>query len=333
MASATPHLTALGPYPEPTCVEPLRPPHRHTLILLHGRGDTACHFGPQLLAHPIPVPAPGGAASPTADATATLRQLLPHARFVFPSAAPRAVAVAPPGTAVPQWFDVWRLARPEEREDVQDAGLRETGAMIAAWVAEEARRVGRANVLVGGLSQGCAVTLATALGAGGSGALEGVAGAVGMCGWLPYRVRMEEAVEGQNWAASGSGHDGASGASGGGGSSGQGPAPAVRAMRWLQTELGVESGAGSGSDAEVATRRTPFWLAHGTADEKVPIQLGRGAAHFLCTLGADVEWIEYKHLSHWYSWRMLRDLVQFVKGTVGWDIGEMESGGPQAQAW
>ena len=292
-------------YPDPLIIPPLRLPHHHTMILLHGRGSHALEFGPDLLRHPVPLPN-----DPT---TATsLRALLPHVRFVFPTASRRRAARFQ-GTPIHQWFDIWSLERPEERRELQTDGLRATGAMVRAWVRDAVAAVGPGNVVLGGLSQGCAAALAAALGAAGPGGMAGVAGVVGMCGWLPYRAHMEDATgaEGQAVGGEDDPFD-----RGGTEQVGLGPRePASVAVRWLREELGVEDAGG-----EMEFRRVPFWLAHGTEDEKVDVQLGREAAGFLEAAGADVTWHEYQGLDHWYSGEMLRDLVEFLKGLPGWEV-------------
>lgn len=68
-------------YPEPLVYQPMRPPHEQSLIILHGRGSNARAFGPELL-----VSQPFG---DSADSRATLRDIFPHAAFIFPTAAPR----------------------------------------------------------------------------------------------------------------------------------------------------------------------------------------------------------------------------------------------------
>jgi hypothetical protein len=68
-------------YPDPLVIPPLRTPHKQSLIILHGRGSNARAFGPELL-----IQRPLGNSTNTCM---TLRDLLPHASFIFPTAALR----------------------------------------------------------------------------------------------------------------------------------------------------------------------------------------------------------------------------------------------------
>jgi acetyl esterase/lipase len=57
---------------------------------------------------------------------------------------------------------------------------------------KEIAEVDARNVVLGGLSQGCAASLVASLMWQG----EKMAGFVGMCGWLPFRKSMEDAMDG-----------------------------------------------------------------------------------------------------------------------------------------
>lgn len=94
-------------FPTPLVVPPLST-HKHTFILLHGRGSSATKFGPALLSTPIPaVSAPATPATPPAPRpAATLAALFPHAKFVFPTAA-RSRASVYARSVINQWFDCW----------------------------------------------------------------------------------------------------------------------------------------------------------------------------------------------------------------------------------
>lgn len=43
------------------------------------------------------------------------------------------------------------------------------------------------------------------------------------------------------------------------------------------------------------------------------IELGRDARDCLASLGAEMSWMEYESLGHWYSGPMLGDLVDFLR--------------------
>ena len=163
-------------YPKPLIIPPLET-HRETWIILHGRGSNAQKFGLELLAMPIP-------------GHGTLAQAFPHAKFIFPTASQRRATIYK-RSLITQWFDNWSLQTPTHREELQIEGLRETSAFIHGLLREEIAIVGASNVVLGGLSQGCAAALiATLLWDG-----EPLAPVFGMCGWLPYRGHMQEIAE------------------------------------------------------------------------------------------------------------------------------------------
>ncbi|KAL2263280.1 hypothetical protein VTK26DRAFT_7470 [Humicola hyalothermophila] len=108
-------------FPPPVVIPPLRPPHKNTFILLHGRGSNASTFGPTLLSTPFPLPCGTVSPSPSPDSstpppkpattttiTTTLRELLPHTKFVFPTAA-RSRATIYKRSLITQWFDSWHI--------------------------------------------------------------------------------------------------------------------------------------------------------------------------------------------------------------------------------
>jgi predicted esterase len=131
-------------YPEPTIVAPTQE-HKQTFILLHGRGSTGSKFGPDLLAASV-------------SDSQTLSEAFPHAKFIFPTATRRR-AVIYKRALTHQWFDCWHLSEPSKREDLQIDGLRETSAYIHALLREEIELVGPRNVVLWGLSMGCAAAL------------------------------------------------------------------------------------------------------------------------------------------------------------------------------
>ncbi|KAI9887466.1 MAG: hypothetical protein M1823_000724 [Watsoniomyces obsoletus] len=200
MASKVPKSSI---YPPPLVIPPLAGPqaHKQTFIVLHGRGSQASDFGPGLLYTRIPIPG-----------YESLREALPHARFVFPTASIRRATIYK-RSPITQWFDNWSLIRGGglEREELQFEGLKESSRYIQELIEKEAELVGgRQKVVLGGLSQGCAMALMTLLSWTGKdnfyngqddeensrevseqnerGYLkrENMVGALfGMCGWLP----------------------------------------------------------------------------------------------------------------------------------------------------
>jgi phospholipase/carboxylesterase len=98
-------------------------------------------------------------------------------RFVFPSAPTRPVTING-GYVMRAWYDILGT-EVAKRED--EAGLRESQALVEALIAKERARGVKANrIVVAGFSQGCAMTLMTGVRHG-----ERLAGLLGMSGYLP----------------------------------------------------------------------------------------------------------------------------------------------------
>ena len=181
---------------------------------------------------------------------------------------------------------------------MQIEGLRESSAYIHRLLREEIEIVGAGNVVLGGLSQGCAASLVAFLTWEG----EPLGAAFGMCGWLPFRMQMEEIArpqydeddEDDPFERSGQEEE---------------ADPPAQAVRFLCEEIGA-----SVTQPSMSFQRTPLFMGHGTEDEKVFMSLGREAANCLRVLGMQVSWTEYEALAHWYSPAMLGDLVDFLQG-------------------
>src|SRR5437016_9958166 len=116
--------------------------HTHTVVFLHGRGDTAQNFASSL-------------DYSTDSSDRSLLELFPSFRWVFPQAETRQCA-AWPGDKMPQWFDKWNIRDFSEREQLQTACLRESVAGIRRILANDAADLdGKCDVIVfGGNSQG-----------------------------------------------------------------------------------------------------------------------------------------------------------------------------------
>ncbi|KAL8761661.1 MAG: hypothetical protein Q9184_002245 [Pyrenodesmia sp. 2 TL-2023] len=297
MASPSPPNTSkTSPYPSPLIIPPLLA-HKQTFIILHGRGSNATSFGPALLNTQI-------------SETHTFQSALPHARFIFPTASKRRAQIYH-RSMINQWFDNWSLSTPSERTELQVEGLRETSTYVHSLLRSAVDEVGAENVVLGGLSQGCAAALVALLMWEG----EPLAAGFGMCGWLPFWVQMEEIVAGSE--------DGVDDDDDGGDGdedlferdeedAGEKDAP-TQAITFLREEVGLPA-----KDPSMSFQRIPLFLGHGAEDEKVPVGLGREAASCLKRLGASVEWREYEGLGHWYSGTMLKDLVDTLGGMTGW---------------
>jgi predicted esterase len=315
-------MSAVAQYPEVLVREPLSGSHRQSLILLHGRGSSAAKFGPVLLETKIP-------------GFGSLPEALPHAKFIFPTASRRRARIFK-RMPIRQWFDYWSLQKPEDREELQADGLRETSEYIHGLLRKEVELVGADNVVLGGLSQGCAASLVALLLWDG----EPLAGGVGMCGWLPYRKMMENAFldeKGEENAEEGEGGDifsrfdddeGSADERSGGGKVEDGEAlPLRKAVECMCDELQVSRvPVVSAQATEPKMWKTPLFIGHGILDEKVPVGLGHLATVLMKAMNVDAHWKEYSDLGHWYSDAMLGDFIVFLRTHTTWEIHR--EGGP-----
>ncbi|GJN85734.1 hypothetical protein PLIIFM63780_009305 [Purpureocillium lilacinum] len=134
----------------PTIVAPSAA-HTHTVVFLHGRGDTAPRFCDSLWLS-------------TDSRNYTLREAFPSFRWVFPTAGIIPCRTAP-GDRVSQWFDIWDVRNFSDHEDLQAEGLRPSVERIRKLLAEEAALLGGRwdRIVLAGISQGAATATHTLL--------------------------------------------------------------------------------------------------------------------------------------------------------------------------
>ncbi|KAK7710699.1 hypothetical protein SLS64_005602 [Diaporthe eres] len=341
-------------FPGPLVYEPASGIHKHTVILLHGRGGSADAFGPALLNTAFPlvntstltqVRLPGRRAKPPArdgfstilsdhNRPTTLARALPHARFVFPTA-PKQRATVYRRSIIRQWFDDWHLGFTADEVDsrydlgLQTDGLGRTVAYLHGLIAQEAALVGGArNVVLGGISQGCAASLVASLLWEGE---ERLGGVVGMCGWLPYinqiKGQLEPGVEvnGRSSAADKGSEEeadfdpfdrsaspGCDAASPGNIDTG---GCVAAALDWLRGELDMPRRQSVAS--HVLWSSIPAMLCHGRDDGKVEVAKGSEAAEFLSTLGmGPFCFKEFAGVGHEFSAGMLSDIAKFIQDVL-----------------
>jgi acetyl esterase/lipase len=211
---------------------------------------------------------------------------------------------------------------------LQVDGLRETVAYLHGLVRDEAAVVGGlGNVVLGGISQGCAASLVGGLLFEGEREEERLGGMVGMCGWLPFRRSVRDGRTEGDADVDGLGDEDHS------------FDPFERAASEVLSDAMTTRPGDSVPDAlassitrlrealemprQVSKLRpiasTPIFMGHGTEDEKVPVMLGRDTANRISSTGVRVSWNEYPGLGHWFSSAMLADIVQFLNQNTGWD--------------
>jgi predicted esterase len=178
---------------------------------------------------------------------------------------------------------------------------------------KEIEIIGAKNVVLMGLSQGCASSLVSTLLWEG----EPFRAVVGMCGYLPFRKGMADTLVDQGQEedpfARSDDEDGVDMFERGGDIPGPEETNFEKAIGWLREELQIEKE----QEKHTEPPRVPVFMGHGSEDEKVPVALGKLAAELLGDVGMCVEWKEYDGLGHWYSEHMLKDVIAFLMGLEG----------------
>ncbi|KAF2842099.1 alpha/beta-hydrolase [Patellaria atrata CBS 101060] len=251
--------------PPPVVIHPTSA-HSHTFILLHGLGNIGDKFGREWLESGI------------SSEGKRFTELFPGAKF---------------------WFDIYRLEDPSQPREVQLEGFAESANYIRNIIDQELDLLPPGKIILGGLSQGCAMSLMVLL------SLEfPIGGYVGMSGWLPFRSDIDDIM------GSGDTYDGSISFGDEDGNGGEGASTQV--LRFVRDVLSLEE-FGLGSVAAKTCVETPIFLGHGAKDEKVGCYLGEEAARTLRSLNINVTWKYYPELGHWYQIPdEIDDIVSFL---------------------
>lgn len=301
--------TPRGSFPPTMIIQP-RLEHRQSFIILHGRGSTADKFAPGLLS------------ASSASENEHLQSAFPHAKLVFPTASSNRATIYK-RSYTHQWFDNWHLEDVTRRQDLMRAGLRTSVAHIHSLLQAEIEIVGKGNVVLWGLSQGCATSLSALLAWDG----EPFAAVVGMCGWMPFSnilleiARVDDAESAWDpFACDDSvGEDTSSYpidenmenieryAPGSNENKSAKLSLPEQAVVFFRNEIEIEG------ETRMACGDIPVFLGHGMDDDKVSIELGREAQSCLELIGIDVQLVEYANCGHSCSSEMLRDIFIFLR--------------------
>ncbi|KAK4228809.1 Alpha/Beta hydrolase protein [Podospora fimiseda] len=303
-------------FPPPIIIPPSLPSsHTQTFIILHGRGSSSSYFASPFISTPFSL----------SSAQKTLQSLYPTTKFIFPSA-PYSRATIYKRSLITQWFDSWHLdgddsfpyrrqPRHENEEWRAIEGLQATISYIHNLIKEETALLAGGstrNIVLGGISQGCAASLAALILWDGE---ERLGGYLGMCGWLPFAETIkkevtekgeEEVKDDDEWDPfqRDDGEDEETT-----------PDKSAAAVRTLRECLELNSDGHKGPISRPKAFDTPVFLGHGDQDPKVPLAHGKEAAECLKVVGFNnVSWNEYQGLGHWYSPEMLTDMVTFLRG-------------------
>lgn len=271
-------------------VPPVTHPHTHTVIFLHGRGDSARKFAEGL--HYF------------ADSrNRSLFEIFPNFRWVFPQA-PLSSPLCLPNDRVNQWFDVWNVRDYAEKEELQAEGLKESVSYVRRLLEQEAAALGGRwdRVVLAGISQGGATCMHTLLSIKGS------------------SIRTGTATSGTGGGEGGEG----GGIDGGGGTTG----PRLGAVIGISCRLpfpretlaetrrivGAWEGDETDEDEIEVLKNTPILLEHCADDPLVLVGSGRELRDKLVEYGGQVTWKEYPDGGHWLNWPAgAEDVVAFLQ--------------------
>ncbi|KAG9196121.1 hypothetical protein G6011_01242 [Alternaria panax] len=146
--------------------------HNHTIIFLHGRGSNGSVFCNELF-------------ESEDSSDCSFMDIFPSVKWVFPSA-------TQPYTSCEgdlQWFDMSSVQRPQENGEIQKLGLWRSVTQILQMIKQEADVIGSQNVILAGISQGCATAIFALLVSGMQ-----LGGFIGLCGWLPLADEIQSVM-------------------------------------------------------------------------------------------------------------------------------------------
>lgn len=285
--------------PAPYIVEPTAP-HTHTTILLHGLGSNGRAFGSFFLTASV---MSNDSASPYSR---PLNVLYPSMRWVFPTASWRRSRRFK-GVKLTSWLDISSVQDPSINEETQIEGLCQSSQYLRDLICEEVQKLKDAwgggdgaekRITFGGLSQGCAISLATLLSLDYS-----LGGWVGMSGYLPFKRMFKEELN----TGSPLGGDGILFQEDDAGRE-QSPAdevedargcPAAKALNVFRQEILSIPPHDSNNPPDVL--ETPAFYGHGSDDEKIACRLGDELVETLTELGMTVRHQIYPGLGHWFQ--------------------------------
>ncbi|KAI0423376.1 phospholipase/carboxylesterase [Xylaria sp. FL1042] len=261
--------------------------HSHTIIILQGLSSNGEKFGKELLE------------TGKTSAGKTLSDLLPGARFIFPTAKRRRSS-AFGRKRLTQWFNIARLPDPSYRKEIQLQGLAESAAEIRELLRQEIDVAGvpPTNIIIGGLSQGCAMSLSVLL------SLEYPLGG----------CNIEDAINREYMSDEDNPFEPSDEDS-------QPEDPALRAFKFERDLLCIDTLQDAATHGNQTASSTPIFLGHGDIDKKKPYILGETAARTMRAAGYNVEWKLYPLLGHWYRIPdEIDDIVEFIRNQVGWKM-------------
>ncbi|KAA8625843.1 esterase [Pyrenophora tritici-repentis] len=168
--------------------------HKHTVIFLHGRGSDAETFASEVFE------SQDSSSRFFTDIFPSVKWIFPRAPFRFPqkddndddmpvSTAEERIDEEEKETGETQWFDMATPQHPQQDPERQKPGLWQSVDLVLKILRHEIEIVGMQNVVLAGISQGCATGIFSLLASGMQ-----VGGFVGLCGWLPLAEELNSVM-------------------------------------------------------------------------------------------------------------------------------------------
>ena len=250
--------------------------HTQTIILLHGRDSIASEFAEEFF-------------ESQASDDRTLLEIFPTTRWVFPTSKIRNSARFE--TPMSQWFDMWSVENPSEKNEIQIDGLRESVKEILDLIRTEAALISPDRIILGGISQGCATAIHALLYGGIR-----LGGFIGLSSWLPFEPEITTTMaDNMAWSMVGN------------------------SLHYSRKMLNIPTNQAETTSvlselSSTPVLETPVFLSHSQDDDVVPIANGKKLSTSLEKLGMVVSWKPYQDGGHWVNEPQgVDDMVAFIR--------------------
>ncbi|KAL8737202.1 MAG: hypothetical protein Q9181_001928 [Wetmoreana brouardii] len=130
-------------FPSLDKIEPTQD-HKYTIIALHSRGSNGPEFAEELF-------------EDKSSSDLTLAEHFPTCKWIFPSSQERDSMIFQ--ERMTEWFDIYSLTNTSQQEELQVEGLRDSVKYIMNVVEEEVRYLHPSEIVLLGISQGCATAI------------------------------------------------------------------------------------------------------------------------------------------------------------------------------